>query len=48
MSDKTPTTKTPTTGEEMKKARKGRNLAVLALIFGLAALFYIITIVRMG
>lgn len=48
MSNETHTDKTPTTGEEMKKARKGRNLAVLALIFGLAALFYIITIVRMG
>lgn len=38
----------PKTGAEMQAMRKHRNLWVLGLIFGLALLFYLITIFRMG
>ena len=38
----------PTNAAELKAARKKRNRAVLGLIFGMAVLFYVITIVRMS
>ncbi len=38
----------PETANEMKAMRKRSNLWILVLIFGLAALFYVITIFRMG
>ena len=38
----------PKTGAEMQTMRKRRNLWVLGMIFGLALLFYFITIFRMG
>ena len=40
--------KEPKTGDEMQIIRKRRNLWVLGMIFGLALLFYVITIFRMG
>lgn len=36
------------TGTEMQAIRKRRNIWVLVMIFGLALLFYFITIFRMG
>lgn len=33
---------------EMHRARRGRNLALLAVLVGLVVLFYFITIARMG
>ena len=38
----------PTNAEELRQARKKRNRAVVALVFGLAVLFYVITIARMS
>ena len=38
----------PISADELRKARKTRNRAVLGFIFGLAVLFYVITIVRMS
>ena len=40
--------KEPKTGTEMQAMRKRRNFLVLSMIFGLALLFYFITIFRMG
>jgi hypothetical protein len=40
--------KEPKTGVEMQAMRKRRNFLVLSMIFGLALLFYFITIFRMG
>ncbi len=40
--------KEPKTGAEMQAMRKRRNFLVLSMIFGLALLFYFITIFRMG
>ena len=40
--------KEPKTGAEMQAMRKRRNIWVLGMIFGLALLFYFITIFRMG
>ncbi|MGC6411838.1 MAG: hypothetical protein ACON4F_03290 [Candidatus Puniceispirillaceae bacterium] len=40
--------KEPQTATELLVARRRRNHAILGVIFGLAALFYIITIVRMS
>ena len=40
--------KDPKTGAEMQAMRKRRNVWVLGLIFGLAILFYLVTIFRMG
>lgn len=34
--------------EELKRIRKGRNLALGLVLLGFAVLFYAITIVRMG
>jgi hypothetical protein len=39
---------TPEEQEELIRRRKGRNIAVALAIFGFVALFYLITIVRMG
>lgn len=33
--------------EEMRRRRRGRNIALLVVLFALAALFYAITIVKM-
>lgn len=33
---------------DMHRARRGRNLALLAVLLGLVVLFYFITIARMG
>ena len=38
----------PKTGAEMQKMRKNRNLAMLAVISGLALLFYVLTLVKIG
>jgi hypothetical protein len=38
----------PKKAAEIRKARKKRNRAVVALVFGLAVLFYVITIARMS
>ena len=38
----------PKTAEEMVKMRRGRNFAIVGLIAGLAVLFFVLTIVRMG
>ncbi len=38
----------PKTASEMQQMRKGRNLALLAVIFGLAFLFYVLTLVKTG
>ena len=38
----------PKTADEMVKMRKSRNLALVLAIAGLAVLFFILTIVRMG
>ena len=40
--------KEPKTGAEMQAMRKRRNYLVLGMIFGLALVFYFITIFRMG
>ena len=40
--------KDPKTGAEMQAMRNLRNFWVLGLIFGLALLFYFVTIFRMG
>ncbi len=33
---------------EMHRLRRGRNLALAAVLFGMVALFYIVAIVKMG
>ena len=33
---------------EMHRARRGRNLALLAVLLALVVLFYAVTLVRMG
>ena len=38
----------PKTAEEMQKMRRSRNLALLGAIVLLVALFYALTIVRVG
>lgn len=38
---------TPREAEEMRRRRRGRNVALLVVLFALAALFYAITIVKM-
>ena len=38
----------PKTAEEMQAMRKGRNVALLLVIAGLAVLFFVLTIVRIG
>ena len=38
----------PRTGDEMVQMRRSRNRALLAAIAGLAGLFFVLTIVRMG
>ena len=38
----------PTTADEMIRMRRGRNRALLAAIAGLAVLFFVLTVVRMG
>ncbi|MGC6454486.1 MAG: hypothetical protein ACON31_11310 [Candidatus Puniceispirillaceae bacterium] len=38
----------PKTADEMVRMRKSRNLALVLAIAGLAVLFFILTIVRMG
>ena len=38
----------PETATEMKAMRKRGNLWILVFIFGLAVLFYVVTIFRMG
>lgn len=39
---------TPQDEEEFKRRRKARNLVFMLVLFGFVALFYAITIVRMG
>ncbi|WP_036237789.1 MULTISPECIES: hypothetical protein [Martelella] len=34
--------------EKQKKARRGRNIALGLLLFGLVVLFYVITMVKFG
>ena len=38
----------PKTGAEMQQMRKKRNLVLLAVISGLALLFYVLTLVKIG
>ena len=38
----------PKTADEMIRMRRGRNRAILGAIAGVAALFFVLTIVRMG
>ena len=38
----------PRTADEMQQMRKKRNLALLAIIAGLVALFYVLTLVKVG
>ena len=38
----------PKTASEMQRMRKGRNLVLLGIIAGLAALFYVLTLVKVG
>ena len=38
----------PKTGDEMVQMRRSRNRALLAAVAGLAVLFFLLTIVRMG
>ena len=38
----------PKTASEMQRMRKGRNLVLLGIIAGLAALFYVLTLVKIG
>ena len=38
----------PKTADDMVRMRKGRNKAILGAIAGLAVLFFVLTIVRMG
>ena len=38
----------PKTADEMVRMRRSRNLALVLAIAGLAVLFFILTIVRMG
>jgi hypothetical protein len=38
----------PKTANEMQQMRKGRNLALLAVICGLVLLFYVLTLVKIG
>ena len=39
---------TPEEQERLKKARRGRNIALALVLLGFVALFYAITIVRIG
>ena len=39
---------TPEEDAALKKARRGRNVALALVLLGFVALFYAITIVRMG
>jgi phage shock protein PspC (stress-responsive transcriptional regulator) len=38
----------PKTADDMVRMRKGRNRAILGAIAGLAVLFFVLTIARMG
>lgn len=38
----------PKTAVEMQRMRKGRNFALLAIITGLVALFYVLTLIKVG
>ena len=38
----------PKTADEMVRVRRTRNIALVAAIAGLAVLFFVLTIVRMG
>ena len=38
----------PKTADDMVRMRKGRNRTILGAIAGLAVLFFVLTIVRMG
>lgn len=40
--------KSPSTADDIWARRRGKNLAILATILGLAVLFFIVTILRMG
>ena len=38
----------PKTASEMQRMRKGRNIIILGIIAGLVALFYLLTLVKIG
>ena len=38
----------PKTANEMQRMRKGRNFVILGIIAGLAVLFYVLTLVKVG
>ena len=40
--------KQPKTATEMQQMRKGRNWVLLAIIAGLVALFYLLTLIKVG
>jgi hypothetical protein len=47
LTDKHPPRPSPADAEQIRRRRRGRNLAILAVLVGLAILFYAITIVKM-
>ena len=38
----------PKTAVEMQRMRKGRNFVLLGIIAGLVALFYVLTLIKVG
>jgi hypothetical protein len=46
--DRFPRRPTPTQAEEMVRSRRGRNIAMLVVLLALCALFFAITVVKMG
>jgi hypothetical protein len=38
----------PKTASDMVKMRRSRNLLIVGLVFALAGLFYLVTILKMG
>ncbi len=42
------TSQEPKTASDMIKMRRRRNLLIVGLVFALAGLFYLVTIIKMG
>ncbi len=47
MMEQEPPRLSPSEAADLRRRRRGRNWAVMLVLFGLAALFYAITIVKM-
>lgn len=47
MSDDFPPRPTPVEAEALRRRQRGRNLALLAVLLGLVALFYAISLVKL-